>query len=202
MAEKLVATVVSFGPATAPLTRVDAYWTVTDTLWAGSPVFYVDMNGPVSSCRDTIAALIAADAAAVTAKPYTAADIVGRDEFLGQQYGMVPVSVAFPSTLLVADDLARVPIPSILNHPNVKIDSVPWSLSARALLSGTATIVVKNNAGTVLASRAITAAGTYTFTPTVSTINAGDTLRFGMTGLGLGLSDVSVTAWLRVPLGV
>ncbi len=167
--------------------------------WAGQDVVKMDTaNGIVAgskAARASLAALVSAQIG-VTVTADQVGDIA---EWLSSGSSLVPITVTF-SSLLAADDLARVIVPSPPGVTSIKLDAHDWSVSARVLLAGTATLVVKNAAGTTLASRAITGAEGFSFTPAVSSINPGDVLRFGFTGLGVGLQDVCVTAWLKLPM--
>src|SRR5262245_1855598 len=116
-----------------------------------------------------------------------------------EPYTLVPLVICF-SSLLAADDIAQVNIPSVDDgSARVQIDACDWAFSLRALISGTASLVVKRGDGTTIATAARTSAGITLFRPTVSLISMGDRLRFGLTGVGVGLADVSVTGWLKIP---
>jgi hypothetical protein len=202
--EKIMTQVTGQGPGVLPLTNIVIKWALTSPInnISTSEVFFgVDLSLPIDQVRQSLRDQTAAYITSLTGQAFTALDVISLDDLLEQSYGLAPITVVI-SSLVVSDDINRVLIPTILNHPNVTIDTVPWSVSAKALVSGTATLVIKNDAGTLLATKAITAAGSFNFTPIVSTINAGDNLHFGFSGIGLGLSDVCVTGWLKVPLGV
>lgn len=161
--------------------------------------FIVDMAGGVTAGMLDLRTQVAAYMSGALSSSFTAADVTGVDDWVAKNGVIVPVNVAM-SSLLAVDDIAQVIVPSIPGYSALQTDWHDWSVSARALISGTATLVVRNGAGTLMASRALTAPGVFAFTPTVSMINAGDRLRFGFTGIGLGLQDVNVTGWLRVPI--
>lgn len=103
------------------------------------------------------------------------------------------------STLLAVNDIARVVMPGT-GSDTYSIESC--SVSARALVSGTATVVVLNGAGTSIFS--IPMSGTAPITsssssPGVSTIAGGDMFRIGFSGIGVGLQDVSVNIVVKMP---
>lgn len=101
----------------------------------------------------------------------------------------IPVCCTLNS-LLAVDDLAQVVIPF-----SARIHSI--SSSCRALVSGTATVVVKNTAGSTIGSVDMTAAGQFTnLAPSITTLAANDKLRFCMSGIGVGLADVCIVVWL------
>lgn len=173
-------------------------WLLLDTGLENELAFTVDMSEDQAEINHSLRTQVAAYVANASSQTITADDIFDFGVWLSNRYGLTPIVVPMPS-LLATDDVCRVTIPTIPGYATIQLDAVPWSISTRALISGTATMNVKNGAGTTVASRAITAAGVFSFTPTTSTIAAGDVLRFGFSGLGLGLSDVCVTAWLKMP---
>lgn len=110
----------------------------------------------------------------------------------------VPIIVTM-SSLLALDDIAQVSLPSVPEAVGpFLLDQADWTASVRALVSGTATLVVKNGAGDTLASKAIAATGLHLFRPVVQVIDQTDRLRFGFSGVGIGLADVTVTGWLKI----
>lgn len=110
-----------------------------------------------------------------------------------EPYHLVPINVTM-SSLLVTDDVGQVLAPGSDTYTIAGI-----SASCRALVSGTATLIVKNAAGSTVTSIALSAGSIIAGTLSISTIAGGDKLRFGFTGIGVGLADVVVTAWLRMP---
>lgn len=173
-------------------------WNLLETNLESEQAFYVDMSQDQAEVNLDLRTQVAAVVATASSQSINADDIFDFGVFLSNRYGLTPIVVPMPS-LLAADDVVRVTVPTIPGYATIQLDAHAWSVSVRSFLSGTATVVVKNGAGTTLASRAITAAGVFSFTPTTATIAAGDVLRFGFSGLGLGLGDVCVTAWLKMP---
>ena len=110
-----------------------------------------------------------------------------------EPFHWVPVTFGFP-TLVAADDVVRAVLPALSG-----MELGVLSIGVRAITSGTATMVLKNAAGTTLASMAVTAAGTSTTTPSPISVASGETLRFGFSGIGVGLLDVSVCQWVKMP---
>lgn len=114
-----------------------------------------------------------------------------------EPYVAVPISVQF-SSLLAANDIAQAVVPGTGSDVYTIMFA---SASCRALVSGTATPVVLNGAGSTIFSLALSGAAPLTATsssPSVATIVGGDKLRFGLSGIGVGLSDVSVTVWIKM----
>lgn len=173
-------------------------WNLLETGLESEQAFYVDMSQDQAEVNLDLRTQVAAVVATASSQTINPQDVFDFGVFLSNRFGLTPLVVPMPS-LLATDDVCRITVPTIPGYSTIQLDACPWSVSSRALLSGTATMNVKNGAGTTVASRAITAAGVFSFTPTVSTIAAGDVLRFGFSGLGLGLSDVCVTAWLKMP---
>lgn len=172
---------------------------VADTYYEREAGFIVDLAGGVSDGMLDLRGQIAAYMSGALSMSFTASDVSDASDWQSKLGAFIPLVVPM-SSLLASDDIAQVIVPSIPGYSALQLDAHDWSVSARALISGTATLVIKNGAGTTLASKALTAAGVFAFTPSVSMINAGDRLRFGFTGLGLGLQDVCVTGWLRMPV--
>lgn len=201
---KLLARITGTGYSSGqPATAIDILINVSavdsGTHYEFNPAFTIDMAGGITSASQSLRSQIAAYMAGATSLPFTADDVNGVDDWIAKNGVIVPINVAM-SSLLAVDDIAQVIVPNIPGYSALQTDWHAWSVSARALISGTATLVVRNGAGTLMASRALSAPGVFAFTPTVSMINAGDRLRFGFTGIGLGLQDVNVTGWLRVPV--
>lgn len=110
-----------------------------------------------------------------------------------EPYHWVPITASFP-TILAVGDILQIVLPPIAGMVLGQL-----SVGVRGITSGTATMQMKNAAGTVLASLGITAAGTMTTTPSPTPISSSDSLRFGFTGIGIGLIDVTVCQWVRMP---
>lgn len=114
----------------------------------------------------------------------------------GLNHHAVPIVVPLTS-LLAVDDIAQVLMPgSSLTYIIAGI-----SASCRVLTSGTATLVVKNAAGATITSIVLTAGGVVAGALALDTIAAGDKLRFGFSGVGVGLVDVTATVWIKMPPG-
>lgn len=112
---------------------------------------------------------------------------------------LIPLVINFP-TLAILDDIAVVPLPLIEDGAGrVQLDYADWAFTARALTSGTATLVIKRNDGTIIGTASLTVPGTVVFRPSQSTLAMGNRLRFGLSGIGVGLLDVSVVGWIKLP---
>lgn len=110
-----------------------------------------------------------------------------------EPFVLVPMVTQLAS-LLIADNLAQVPIPGSDTYTIVGI-----SASCRALTSGPATVIVKNAAGGTITTITLSAGAMAAGTLSITTIAGGDKMRMGMTAVGIGLADVTVTAWVRMP---
>lgn len=94
-------------------------------------------------------------------------------------------------TILVANDLAIVPIPFACTI-------VACAASVRALVSGTTQMQAKNDAGSVLFGCTLATVGHTPGTITTPTISAGDRIHYNLTGIGIGFADIAVTCWLQL----
>ena len=102
----------------------------------------------------------------------------------------IPVIVPL-TTLAVADNISIVGIPA-----NSTIMSINGSL--RTLVSGTQTVLVKNDTGTTLGTITWVASGTTSGTVNSSAVLANDSLHFNITSLGVSAVDCTVNVWLKV----
>lgn len=199
--QRIYARVLSPGSGDPPNINLAIRWYMSETFQSQEMSAPVDITQDVMTVRQTVRALVAADVSAYMGQTFTADDVDGLDSIVAQHFGFIPISVNM-SSLLAVDNITHHPTLALPGVTSYKIDAYPWSVNARVLISGTATLVVKNGAGTTLATKAITSAGVSTFTPSVSTITAGDRFMFGFSGVGIGLGDVSVTGWLKMQVGV
>ena len=108
-------------------------------------------------------------------------------------FHFVPITHTFIE-LLAVDDLIRDVLPSIDGMVLGQL-----SVSTRGITSGTATFRLKNLAGTVLATLSISAGGVLTTTPSPTPVASGETLRWGFSGIGIGLAGVSICQWISMP---
>jgi len=124
---------------------------------------------------------------------FVAADVRVMD---GSPDGFLSVMSVSLGTLAVADDIAQIPNATL---GPLRIRRV--FASARLLTLGTATVIVKNGGGVTVGSVPLAAPGPVVndVAPAVLTILAGGRLRFGFTGLGTGLGDVTAGVWYLGP---
>lgn len=101
----------------------------------------------------------------------------------------VPFVMALP-VILALDDIVRVPVPFTGTITRI-------SFSLQALGSGTITAVLKNDAAQTIATLAATGAGIVeTTSPSISAITAGDHLRLGFSGVGVGAIGAVVSVFI------
>lgn len=102
----------------------------------------------------------------------------------------IPYVVTLPLIAAVTD-IVRIPLTFAGTITRV-------SFSLQALVSGTITCVTKNDAGSTVASLALSAAGIIeTTSPTISSVSAGDHLRVGFSGIGVGAVGATVTFFIQ-----
>lgn len=110
-----------------------------------------------------------------------------------EAYHLVPINITMTS-LLAADDIGQVLMPGSETYVIAGI-----SASCRALISGTATLIAKNGAGSAITSINLTAGAVVAGSLSIASIVGGDKIRLGFTGIGIGLADVVATVWIKMP---
>ena len=110
-----------------------------------------------------------------------------------EAFHLVPINVTM-SSLLAVDDIGQVLMPGTETYVISGI-----SASCRALISGTATLIAKNGAGSTIASINLIAGSIVVGSLSIASIVGGDKIRLGFTGIGIGLADVVVTVWVKMP---
>ena len=112
-----------------------------------------------------------------------------------EPFVLVPIVTQLAAGL-VTDNLAQV----LVAGPASDTYTISGISSAcRNLTAGTATVVVKNNAGSIITTINLSSGAIVSGALAITTIVGGDRLRMGLTSLGIGLADITVTVWLRMP---
>lgn len=154
----------------------------------------IQTNGE-AQLQEIIRNAIVADINALFGSSFVARDVRIID---GSPDGFLVCGTVAMSTLTVADDVAT--FLNVSGH-NIRVRRL-WA-SARVLTLGTATVIVKNALGNTVGSIPLASPGPVfndipTSPPNI-TVMSGGRLRFGFTGIGTGLVDVTAGLWYVAP---
>ena len=108
-----------------------------------------------------------------------------------EPFHLIPINVTLP-TLALLNDIAQIMVP---------VDAIIYKLtgSLRSITSGTHTVTIQNNAGSSIGSLNWTTAGIQSSDPSITSINANDSVRISITSLGITVADCIITVWLKMP---